>query len=95
MDSALRLSRLAAPGKRGGGRMLEIRKTAIGLSESDLIELERIIVDSDEKEALRFLKRSVYDRIIHSQQGRLKSHLDSASPVEGFIQQTAQHDSKE
>ncbi len=75
--------------------MLEIRKTAVAFSESDLIELERIIVDGDEKEALRFLKRSVYDRIAHSQQGRLKSHLDSASPVEGFIQHVTRHDSEE
>ena len=66
--------------------MLEIRKTVVSLDERDLIELERIITDTDEKEALKFLKKSVYERIIHSQQGRLKSHLDAANPVEGFIQ---------
>jgi hypothetical protein len=66
--------------------MLEIRKTAIAFDESDLLELERIITDADEKEALSFLKKSVYDRILHSQQGRLKSHLDAANPIEGFIQ---------
>jgi hypothetical protein len=66
--------------------MLEIRKTAVSLDERDLMELERIITDTDEKEALKFLKKSVYERIIHSQQGRLKSHLDAANPVEGFIQ---------
>ena len=32
--------------------MLEIRKTAVALDEKELLELERIIVDSDEKEAL-------------------------------------------
>jgi hypothetical protein len=57
--------------------MLEIRKTAVSFEEIDLMELERIITDSDEKEALRFLKKSVYDRISHAQTGRLKSHLDA------------------
>ncbi len=66
--------------------MLEIRKSAVSLDERDLMELERIVTDSDEKEALRFVKRSIYDRISHAQQGRLKSHLDAANPVEGFIQ---------
>ena len=66
--------------------MLEIRKTAVSFDEQDVIELERIITDADEKEALKFLKKSIYDRILHSQQGRLKSHLDAANPVEGFIQ---------
>jgi hypothetical protein len=66
--------------------MLEIRKTAVSLDERDLMELERIITDTDEKEALKFLRKSIYDRILHSQQGRLKSHLDGANPVEGFIQ---------
>jgi hypothetical protein len=68
--------------------MLEIRKTAVSFDEGDLMELERIITDSDEKEALRFLRKSVYDRILHAQQGRLKSHLDAANPVEGFIQRS-------
>ena len=66
--------------------MLEIRKTAVSFDEKDVMELERIITDNDEKEALRFVKKSIYDRILHSQQGRLKSHLDAANPVEGFIQ---------
>ena len=66
--------------------MLEIKKTAVSLDERDLMELERIIIDADEKEALRFLRKSIYDRILYSQQGRLKSHLDAANPIEGFIQ---------
>ena len=65
--------------------MLEIRKTAVSFDEQDVMELERIVTDSDEKEALRFVKTAVYDRILHSQQGRLKSHLDTANPIEGFI----------
>ena len=47
--------------------MLEIRKTAIALEEKELLELERIITDRDEKEALRFLRKVVYDKISHSQ----------------------------
>ena len=66
--------------------MLEIKRTAISLDEKEVLELERIVTDGEEKEALRFLKKSVYDRILHSQQGRLQSHLDTgANPVEGFI----------
>lgn len=66
--------------------MLEIRKTAISFDERDMLEMERIVTDGDEKEAFKFVKNSVYNRILHSQQGRLKSHLDVANPVEGFIQ---------
>jgi len=32
--------------------MLEIRKSAVSLDERDLMDLERIISDSDEKEAI-------------------------------------------
>lgn len=66
--------------------MLEIKKAAVSFDDRDIMELECIITDGDEKDALRFLKKAVYDRIEHSQQGRLKSHLDAPSPVEGFIQ---------
>lgn len=65
--------------------MLEIRKTAIFFDEEDLMELERIIMDGDEKAALQFVKKSIHERIVHSQQGRLKSHLDTADPVQGFM----------
>ena len=65
--------------------MLEIRRTAIALEEEELIELERIVTDWDEKEALAFLKKSVYGKVVNSQQGRLKCHLDtSGDPVEMF-----------
>jgi hypothetical protein len=43
--------------------MLEIRKTAVSFDEGEIMELERIITDGDEKEALRFIKKSIYDRI--------------------------------
>jgi len=66
--------------------VLEIRKTAISLDEAEVLELERVITDRDEKEAIVFLKRCVYDRILHAQQGRLKSHLDSGdNPVDRFV----------
>ncbi len=65
--------------------MLEIRRTAIALDEEELLELERVITDKDEKGALSFLKKAVYDKIIRSQQGKLKSHLDtSGNSVERF-----------
>jgi hypothetical protein len=47
--------------------MIEIRKTAIALDEEELLELERIMVDRDESEALDFLKKSVYDKVVDSQ----------------------------
>ena len=65
--------------------MLELKKTAIALDEKELMKLEEIIIDRDESEALRFLKRAVYDKIARGQQTRLKSHLDTAgNPVELF-----------
>jgi hypothetical protein len=65
--------------------MLEIRKSAISLEEEEVMELERIVLDSDQQEALGFLRKCVYERILRSQQGRLRSHLESANPVEGFL----------
>ena len=66
--------------------MLEIRKSAVAFDERNLIELERIITDDDDQGAMSFLKKQVYDCIVKNQQGRLKSHLDSANPIEGFMQ---------
>lgn len=65
--------------------MLEIRKTGIALDEEEMIELERIMIDRDERAGLVYLKKSVYDKIVHAQQGRLKCHLDtSGDPIRGF-----------
>jgi len=65
--------------------MLEIRKTAIALDQEELLELVRIITDGDEREALFFLRKSVYNKVARSQQGKLKSHLDTGGdPVERF-----------
>jgi hypothetical protein len=69
--------------------MLEIKRTAISLDENDLVELERISIDGDKEGALGFLKK-VYTRIIHSQQGQLKSHLDTGvNSVEGFTKDSS------
>ena len=65
--------------------MLEIKKTAIAFEENELIKLEGIIIDEDEAEALKFLKRTVYNKIAKGQQNRLKSYLDTReNPMEGF-----------
>ena len=66
--------------------MLESRKTAVAIEEEELVELQRIIIDRDEKEALKFLKKVVFDKVLRSQKGRLRSHLDTGgeSPVERF-----------
>ncbi len=58
--------------------MLEIRKSAIFLDEEELLELERIMLDQDKEAAIGYLKKSVYDKVVRSQQGRLKSHLDAS-----------------
>ncbi|MEE8470396.1 MAG: hypothetical protein V3S51_03605 [Dehalococcoidia bacterium] len=68
--------------------MLEIRKTAIALEEEELVELERIVVDRDEREALIFLRKSVYQKVARSQRGKLKSHLDTGGDrIERFGQE--------
>ena len=65
--------------------MLEIRKAAIALDEAEVLELERIVTDSDEEGALSFLKKTVYDKVIKSQQGRLKCHIDTVNdPTDVF-----------
>ena len=70
--------------------MLEIRKTAVSFDERDLMELERIITDGDKEQSLKFLKKSVYEKILHSQQGKLKSHLDSGfDPTQLFKDRTS------
>jgi len=65
--------------------MLELKKTGIAFDEKELMELEEIIVDQDETEALEFLKRAGYNKIARGQQNRLKSHLDTqGDPVKGL-----------
>ncbi len=63
--------------------MLEIRKTSIVLDEPEIMDLERLVTDEDGKEALSFLRQVVYRKVNRSQQGRLKSHLDTGGdPVD-------------
>lgn len=59
-----------------GACMIQIRKTAVPLDEEEMMALEQIIVDRDEKEALRFLKKAIYDKIARSQRGKLKTDLE-------------------
>ena len=56
--------------------MVQIRKTVVPLDEEEVMALEQIIVDSDEKEALRFLKKVIYDKIGRSERGKLKTDLE-------------------
>ncbi len=70
--------------------MLEIRKAAVSFDEADLMELEVIVTDGDAKAALSFVRRAVYDRILRAQKGKLKSHLDSENPVQGFVKNNEQ-----
>ena len=43
------------------------------------------MADDDEKEALAFLRKSVYSKVARSQGGKLKSHLDAGGdPVDRF-----------
>lgn len=65
--------------------MLDIRKTAIALEEEELLELEQIIVDRDDKEALAFLKKSVYDKIVASQKVRCEHEQLGRLGSQSFI----------
>ena len=49
--------------------MLRAVKTAISLEPEEIIELERIIIDGEEKDALEFLKKKIYRRVQQSQIG--------------------------
>ena len=64
--------------------MLEIKKTAIAFDEQELLELEEIIIDRDQTEALKFLRRTVYNKIERAQKNILRCHLDiSGDPIDG------------
>jgi hypothetical protein len=64
--------------------MLEIKKTAIAFDEQELLKLERIIIDRDQTEALKFFRRTVYNKIEKAQKNILRCHLDiSGDPIDG------------
>ena len=50
--------------------MLEIRKTAIALEGEELLELQHIMIDQDEKKAFSFLNKSIYDKVARIQLGK-------------------------
>ena len=66
--------------------MLELKKTAIAFDEQELMKLERIIVDHDQTEALKFLRRAVYNKIAKAQKNILRCHLDvTGEPIDKTI----------
>ena len=69
--------------------MLEISRKTLTLEPQEVIELERIITDEDREGAYAFLKKSIYRKLITSQENRLKSHLDGhTDPVFSFAAKT-------
>lgn len=56
--------------------MLEITRKTLTLEPQEVMEMERIVMDEDQAEALIFLKKKIYHRLLASQENRLKSHLD-------------------
>jgi len=56
--------------------MLLIKKTVVPLDEEEMMALEQIVIDHDEDEAFKFLKKAIYDKIARSQRGKLKTDLD-------------------
>ena len=56
--------------------MLTITRKTLTLEPEEVMELERIITDEDRDEAFLFLKRSIYRKLLNTQENRLKSHLD-------------------
>jgi len=70
-------------------KMLEITGKSLALEPEEVLELERIITDDDKGEALRFLKKSVYRKLLTSQENRLKSHLDGERETAATFNQKA------
>ena len=59
--------------------MLEITRKTLTLEPQEVMEIERIITDEDQEEAFIFLKKKIYQRLLTSQENRLKSHLDGCN----------------
>ena len=64
-----------APSAAGGDRQLDHRIVVI-LDAEDLRELERILIDGDEKAALRFLHERIEKRVDATTQARMKLPFD-------------------
>ena len=56
--------------------MLEIARKTLTLEPQEVMEMERIVTDEDQEEAFIFLKKKIYQKLLNSQENRLKSHLD-------------------
>ncbi len=67
--------------------MLEIKRKALSLEPEEIMEIERIITDEDKDEALKFLRRNIYRRLLASQENRLKSHLDGEQDPAGSFKE--------
>ncbi|RJQ53656.1 MAG: hypothetical protein C4521_07245 [Actinobacteria bacterium] len=60
----------------------------VSIDEREAVELERIILDGDGKDALRFLER-IQKRVQAQQANKLQSHLDGVSdPAGSFAERT-------
>ena len=65
--------------------MLSITHKVLDLEPAEVLELERIMTDGDREGAYAFLKKSVYRKLLGSQENRLKSHLDGENdPAASF-----------
>ena len=75
----------------GEEKMLEIKKTGIAFDEKELIKLEEIIIDQDETEALKFLKRAVFSYLVEDiakhfwRQRMTLLHKESTPRGRGFV----------
>lgn len=67
------IARSGEDAERGDKPMEE--KVVITLRASELVELERILIDRDKDEALRFLKDCVQKKADEARSGRIKQHL--------------------
>ena len=65
--------------------MLEIKRKVLTLEPEEILELERIYTDDDMEGGLEFIKKSIYKKLLSSQEAGLKSHLDVKSdPISAF-----------
>jgi len=51
-------------------------KVAIVLDDRDLIDLRAIVLDGDAQEALRFLKRVIWEQVEAVRRKEMRSHLE-------------------
>jgi len=55
----------------------------VTLEPEEVLELERIITDRDQRGAYSFLKKRVYKKLVRSEEGKLKSHLNAQGDPAG------------